>query len=149
MLSMRRLQSVAWTLLGFMLVAALVLDMRYKALEDGTGYLDTWTGAVRSTAQPARAGNQWLEFHVPSPVVIPERFEIVVPDPVVRREKIELRIPEPIVVPERVEIAAGVLESRARLELMERALASQAERLERLNVRFSFPAPAGVHRHRR
>lgn len=141
MLSLKRFQGVAWTFLGFMLVAALVLDMRYKALDDGSGYLDTWTGAVRSTTTPARAHDHRLEVHVPSPVVIPERFEIVLPDPVVVREKIRIRVPQPTVAPEAGELMRRALEARALSELTERAAIARAQRLERSNVRFAFPAP--------
>nr|NIQ27366.1 hypothetical protein [Gammaproteobacteria bacterium] len=44
--------------LGFMLAAALVFNLRYKPIGEA-GYLDTWTGQLRSTerveapAQPA------------------------------------------------------------------------------------------------
>lgn len=46
MVSLRQIAGVLWTFLGFMLVAGLVLDMRYKPVGEGTGYLDTWTGRV-------------------------------------------------------------------------------------------------------
>ena len=51
MLSLRQLTSVAWTFLGFMVAASLVLNLRYKPLDDGASlYLDTWTGKTHSAA---------------------------------------------------------------------------------------------------
>lgn len=55
MLTFRQISSVAWTFMGFMLAAAVVLNMRYKPLnETNTLLLDTWTGRVeRVTAENA------------------------------------------------------------------------------------------------
>ena len=51
MLSLRQLTSVLWTFLGFMVAASLVLNLRYKALDDGAAlYVDTWTGKAHSAA---------------------------------------------------------------------------------------------------
>ncbi len=51
MLSLRQLTSVVWTFLGFMVVASLVLNLRYKTLDDGAAfYVDTWTGKTHSAA---------------------------------------------------------------------------------------------------
>ena len=148
MLSFRPFQGIVWTLMGFMLVAALVLDMRYRALDDGTGYLDTWTGEIRSTTDHARIENDRVEVRVPNPVLIPKRLEIVVPDPVVMREKLEVRVPEPVMTPAPLDLRARALESRAYLDLMERARALRAERPEESSVRFAFPAPLYVYRFR-
>jgi hypothetical protein len=49
MLTFRQIASVLWTFLGFMVAAALVLNMRYKPLDEGNAmFLDTWTGKVHS-----------------------------------------------------------------------------------------------------
>ena len=54
MLSLRQLTSVAWTFLGFMVAASLVLNLRYKPLDDGASlYVDTWTGKTHSVAVTA------------------------------------------------------------------------------------------------
>jgi hypothetical protein len=59
MLTFRQIASVSWTFLGFMVAAALVLNMRYKPLDEGNAiFLDTWTGKVHSKvieAPPAKA----------------------------------------------------------------------------------------------
>ncbi len=49
MISLRDLASVVWTLLAFMVTAALVLNLRYKTVGEGR-YFDTWTGQI-SAAQ--------------------------------------------------------------------------------------------------
>jgi len=47
MLTFRQVASVVWTFLGFMVAAAVVLNMRYKPLDEGNAlFLDTWTGKV-------------------------------------------------------------------------------------------------------
>jgi hypothetical protein len=47
MLTFRQVASVVWTFLGFMVAAAVVLNMRYKPLdEESAVFLDTWTGKV-------------------------------------------------------------------------------------------------------
>ncbi len=47
MLTFRQISSVLWTFLGFMVAAAVVLNMRYKPLdEESAVFLDTWTGKV-------------------------------------------------------------------------------------------------------
>lgn len=50
MLSFRQIGGAFWTLLGFMIAAALVLNLRYKPLNEGQLLLDTWTGELRSVA---------------------------------------------------------------------------------------------------
>jgi hypothetical protein len=76
MLSFRQISSVVWTFLGFMLVASLVLNLRYKGLDDGDAlYLDTWTGKIQSAiavapaiARSGRTGN-------PLEIIVLERLE--------------------------------------------------------------------------
>ncbi|NIR43598.1 MAG: hypothetical protein GWN99_19380 [Gemmatimonadetes bacterium] len=51
MLPLRQVAGGLWTVLGFMLVAALVLNMRYKPMGDGASYLDTWTGETHAVAE--------------------------------------------------------------------------------------------------
>jgi hypothetical protein len=52
MLSFGQVARLAWTVVGFMLTAALVLNLRYKPVAGGSAYLDTWTGNIQSlTAQ--------------------------------------------------------------------------------------------------
>jgi hypothetical protein len=47
MLTFRQIASVVWTFLGFMVAAAVVLNMRYKPLDEGSlVFLDTWTGKI-------------------------------------------------------------------------------------------------------
>ena len=47
MRTFRQISSVLWTFLGFMVAAAVVLNMRYKPLDEGSAvFLDTWTGKV-------------------------------------------------------------------------------------------------------
>lgn len=51
MLTFRQISSVVWTFMGFMLAASVVLNMRYKPLnETNTLLLDTWTGRVERVA---------------------------------------------------------------------------------------------------
>lgn len=50
MLWYRQVATVVWAFLGFMVVAALVLHLRYKPLSGHEVYLDTWTGKLRSVA---------------------------------------------------------------------------------------------------
>ncbi|NIR43854.1 MAG: hypothetical protein GWN99_02185, partial [Gemmatimonadetes bacterium] len=67
MLPLRQIAGGLWTFLGFMIVAALVLNMRYKPVGDGARYLDTWTGKIHAAVAedaPAagdRAANQRAE----------------------------------------------------------------------------------------
>ncbi|MGD8699226.1 MAG: hypothetical protein PVJ43_08045 [Gemmatimonadales bacterium] len=47
MLTFRQVASAVWTFLGFMLAAGVVLNMRYKPLDEGSAvFLDTWTGKI-------------------------------------------------------------------------------------------------------
>jgi len=48
MLSYRQVATVVWTFLGFMVTAALVLNLRYKPVSGHDVYLDTWTGELHS-----------------------------------------------------------------------------------------------------
>lgn len=59
MLTLRQISSVVWTFMGFMLAAAVVLNMRYKPLDE-TMLLDTWTGRVQRLAaeSPAPAAKE-------------------------------------------------------------------------------------------
>jgi hypothetical protein len=51
MLSFRQIASVVWTFMLFMVAGALVMNLRYKSLDEGDAlYLDTWTGKVHSAA---------------------------------------------------------------------------------------------------
>lgn len=51
MIPYQQFVTAVWTLLGFMLVAALVLHLRYKPVGDGGAlYLDTWTGRIETVA---------------------------------------------------------------------------------------------------
>lgn len=51
MLTFRQIASVVWTFLGFMVAAAVVLNMRYRPLdESNTMLLDTWTGRIQHVA---------------------------------------------------------------------------------------------------
>jgi hypothetical protein len=50
MLSFRQIGGAAWTLLGFMVAAAVVLSLRYRPLDEGRLLLDTWTGELRPVA---------------------------------------------------------------------------------------------------
>ncbi len=50
MLTIRQLSAVVWTFLGFMMAAALVLNLRYKPMADDAVFLDTWTGRLRSVS---------------------------------------------------------------------------------------------------
>lgn len=50
MLSLRQIGGALWTVLGFMITAALVLNLRYRSMDEGALLLDTWTGQVRSVA---------------------------------------------------------------------------------------------------
>ena len=50
MLSFRQISGALWTVLGFMITAAVVLNLRYRSMDDGALLLDTWTGQVRSVA---------------------------------------------------------------------------------------------------
>lgn len=55
MLTFRQVASVVWTFLGFMVAAAVVLNMRYRPLDETkTILLDTWTGRIQrvSVGQP-------------------------------------------------------------------------------------------------
>lgn len=48
MFTFRQVGSVLWTFVGFMVAAAVVLNMRYKTLDEAdTLFLDTWTGKVQ------------------------------------------------------------------------------------------------------
>ena len=56
MLTFRQVASVVWTFLGFMVAAAVVLNMRYKPLdEESAVFLDTWTGKVHREVAEAPA----------------------------------------------------------------------------------------------
>jgi hypothetical protein len=55
MLTLRQLTSALWTFFGFMVAASLVLNLRYKSLDDGALYVDTWTGKTHSAAIAAPA----------------------------------------------------------------------------------------------
>ena len=51
MLTFRQITSVVWTFLGFMVAAAVVLNMRYRPLDETkTMLLDTWTGRIQHVA---------------------------------------------------------------------------------------------------
>ncbi|KPK82396.1 MAG: hypothetical protein AMS25_02475 [Gemmatimonas sp. SM23_52] len=54
MLSYRQVATVVWTFLGFMVAAALVLNLRYKPVSGHDVYLDTWTGELHSLAAVER-----------------------------------------------------------------------------------------------
>lgn len=49
MFTFRQISSIVWTFMGFMLAAAVVLNMRYKPLDE-TSLLDTWTGRIQRVA---------------------------------------------------------------------------------------------------
>ncbi len=54
MVSFRQVATVIWTFLGFMVVAGLVFNLRYKQVGEGdTMYLDTWTGRIRAAVVDA------------------------------------------------------------------------------------------------
>ena len=53
MLSLRQLTSALWIFFGFMVTASLVLNLRYKSLDDGALYVDTWTGKTHTTTVAA------------------------------------------------------------------------------------------------
>ena len=56
MLTFRQVASVVWTFLGFMVAAAVVLNMRYKPLDERNAlFLDTWTGKVHREVAEAPA----------------------------------------------------------------------------------------------
>lgn len=50
MLTFRQLSAVVWTFLGFMMAAALVLNLRYKPMAGDALLLDTWTGRLHSVS---------------------------------------------------------------------------------------------------
>ncbi|NIN71170.1 MAG: hypothetical protein GTO46_04375 [Gemmatimonadetes bacterium] len=55
MLSFRQVGTVIWTFLAFMVVASLVLNLRYKPIGEGeVRYLDTWTGTIHAV-EPSRS----------------------------------------------------------------------------------------------
>lgn len=76
MLSFRQISSVVWTFLGFMLVASLVLNLRYKSLDDGDAlYLDTWTGKIQSAVAVAPAVARTGRTGNPLAIIVLERLE--------------------------------------------------------------------------
>jgi len=123
MLSLRQLASVVWTFLGFMIVASLVLNLRYKSLDDGDAlFLDTWTGKVHSGVAVSPA---------------PEVVVAEAPKATARSGRLD------IVIMERLE--------RLKERQIERHVEHHVEHQEAAtgctSVRFAFPAP--VTRHRR
>ena len=50
MLSLRQAGGALWTFISFMLVAAVVMNLRYKPLDGDALLLDTWTGNIRAVA---------------------------------------------------------------------------------------------------
>lgn len=55
MLPFRQVATVVWAFLGFMVAAALVLNLRYKPIGEGDArYLDTWTGKIHPVEAAAR-----------------------------------------------------------------------------------------------
>jgi hypothetical protein len=66
MLSFRQLASVLWTFLGFMIVAGLVLNLRYKPVGEGDAhYLDTWTGKIHAVpAEGTTKSRREIEIRV-------------------------------------------------------------------------------------
>jgi len=119
MLSLRQLASVVWTFFGFMVVASLVLNLRYKALDDGAAlYIDTWTGKTHSA-----------EVAVPpAPVVVAEA-----PRRPAANGKLD------IVILERLERLQERQVHRHRIEY---------EKVEKdcTAISFAFPAPVTEHR---
>ncbi len=75
MLWFRQIGGALWSLLGFMIVAAVVLNLRYKPMNEGELLLDTWTGQVQSLeAVPAAetvAGKVAAEIAVLEAIVRP------------------------------------------------------------------------------
>jgi hypothetical protein len=51
MLSIRQMASLIWAVTAFMFAAALVLNVRFKSLGEGSVYVDTWTGQLRSLSE--------------------------------------------------------------------------------------------------
>jgi hypothetical protein len=80
MLSFRQLASVLWTFLGFMIVAGLVLNLRYKPVGEGDAhYLDTWTGKIHA---------------VPADLTDPVARYLIAPGTTKSRREIEIRVLE-------------------------------------------------------
>jgi len=119
MLSLRQLTSVAWTFLGFMVVASLVLNLRYKELDDGAAlYLDTWTGKTHSAALAVP----------PAPAVIAEA-----PKKPVANGRVD------VLILERLERLKERQIHRHRIEIQEVEKDCTA-------IRFAYPAPVVEHR---
>ncbi len=76
MLSFRQISSAVWSFLGFMLVASLVLNLRYKSLDDGDAlYLDTWTGKIESAVAVAPAVAKTGRTGNPLEIIVLKRLE--------------------------------------------------------------------------
>ncbi|KPK64908.1 MAG: hypothetical protein AMS21_06190 [Gemmatimonas sp. SG8_38_2] len=122
MLSLRQLASVVWTFLGFMVVASLVLNLRYKSLDDGDVlYLDTWTGKVHSGVAASPAPDV-VVAEAPKAMARGDRLDIVI---LGRSDRLEER---------RIE------------RHVEHHFEQQEAATECASVRFAFPAPVARYR---
>jgi hypothetical protein len=123
MLSFRQIASVVWTFMLFMVAAALVMNLRYKPLDEGDAlYLDTWTGKVRSAA-PTVALAETVAPEAPELAASVNGMEIILLERLRERE-----------------VERQLEHARARLDRLRLRLENVVVEPGCQSIRFAFPA---------